>query len=72
MRPDGALLVLVTFAGTTMVALFETHQAKARLPGGNPATQKIRVIRASGKKGAIHSPTTTSQRENLKIHFRST
>jgi hypothetical protein len=43
---------------------------QARLPGRTPATQKITVIQEFGKKGAIHSPTNTSQLENLKIHFR--
>jgi hypothetical protein len=41
MRPDGASMVLGPFASTTIVALFETHQAKPRLPGRNPATQNI-------------------------------
>jgi len=53
-------MVLATFAGTKV----------ARLSGRTPATQKITVIQEFGKKGAIHSPTNTSQLENLKIHFR--
>jgi len=60
MRPDGASRVLATFAGTKV----------ARLPGRTPATQKITVNQEFGKKGAIHSPTNTSQLENIKIHFR--
>jgi hypothetical protein len=42
----------------------------ARLPGRNPATQKITMIREFGKKRAVHSPPNASQLENLKIHFR--
>jgi hypothetical protein len=53
-------MVLAPFAGTK----------GARLPGRTPATQTITVIRESGKKAAIHSPTNASQLENLKIHFR--
>ena len=33
-----------TFCSTTKVALFETHQAKPRLPGRNPAPQNITLI----------------------------
>jgi hypothetical protein len=59
MRPDWASVVLATFAGTKV----------ARLPGRNPATQKIRVIREFGTKGATHSPTKASQLDNLKINY---
>jgi hypothetical protein len=53
-------MVLATFAGTKV----------ARLPGRTSATQKITGTQEFGKKGAIHSPTNTSQLENLKVHFR--
>ena len=37
-----------------------------RLPGRNPATQKILVIREFEKK--IHLPTNSFQLEHLKVH----
>jgi hypothetical protein len=44
-------MVLATFAGTKV----------ARLPGRNPATQKLTVIREFGKKERlIHQPTLLS------------
>ena len=53
-------MVLATFAETKV----------ARLPGRNPATQKITVIWDFGKKRATHSLTNAPQLKNLKIHFR--
>jgi hypothetical protein len=41
-------MVLGPFASTTKVALFETHQAKPRPPGRNPATQNITLTREWG------------------------
>ncbi len=58
MRPDGASLVLATFAETKVT----------RLPGRTPATQKSTVIREFGNKEATHLPSNASQLENLKIH----
>jgi hypothetical protein len=46
-------MVLATFAGTKV----------ARLPGRNPATQKITGIRDFSIKGATHSSTNAPQRK---------
>ena len=49
-------MVLATFAGTKV----------ARLPGRNPATQKITGIREFSTKGATHSSTNALQRQTSR------